>query len=63
MKIPQRVRDIELPQFDLLNDVAARWRQKGADVITLGQGLPGFDPPRVAIDALREAVDYVSSNI
>jgi aminotransferase len=63
VKIPQRVRDIELPQFDLLNDVAARWRQKGADVITLGQGLPGFDPPRVAVDALRAAVDDGSSHV
>ena len=26
MSIPQRVRDIELPQFDLLNDLAADWR-------------------------------------
>jgi aspartate/methionine/tyrosine aminotransferase len=63
VKIPQRVRSIELPQFDLLNDVAARWRQEGADVITLGQGLPGFDPPPVAVDALRAAVDDGSSHI
>ena len=63
MKIPPRVRSIELPQFDLLNDVAARWRQQGADVITLGQGLPGFDPPRVAVEALRAAVDDGSSHI
>ncbi len=63
MHIPQRVRDIELPQFDLLNDIAARWRQKGADVITLGQGLPGFDPPRVALDALRAAAADGSSHI
>ncbi len=63
MKIPQRVRNIELPQFDLLNDVAARWRQQGADVITLGQGLPGFDPPGVAVDALRAAADDGSSHI
>ena len=57
MKIPPRIRDIEFPQFDLLNDIAARWRSRGADVITLGQGLPGFDPPRVAVEALRAAVD------
>jgi aspartate/methionine/tyrosine aminotransferase len=63
VKIPKRVRDIELPQFDLLNEVAARWREKGADVITLGQGLPGFDPPRVAVDALRAAVDDGASHI
>ncbi|HUE86837.1 MAG TPA: pyridoxal phosphate-dependent aminotransferase [Vicinamibacterales bacterium] len=63
MKIPQRVRDIECPQFDVLNDIAAAWRHRGADVITLGQGLPGFDPPRVAVDALRAAVDDGSSHI
>jgi aspartate/methionine/tyrosine aminotransferase len=63
VKIPKRVRDIELPQFDLLNEVAARWREKGADVITLGQGLPGFGPPRVAVDALRAAVDDGASHI
>jgi aspartate/methionine/tyrosine aminotransferase len=63
VKIPDRVRSIELPQFDVLNDIAARWRSKGADVITLGQGLPGFDPPRVAVDALRKAVDDGSSHI
>ena len=63
MKIPLRVRSIELPQFDLLNDVAARWRQQGADVITLGQGLPGFAPPSVAVEALRAAVDDGSSHI
>ena len=63
MKIPQRVRNIELPQFDVLNEIAAKWRAKGADVITLGQGLPGFDPPRAAVDALRAAVDDGASHI
>ena len=63
MHIPERVRRIELPQFDVLNDLAARWRANGADVITLGQGLPGFDPPRVAVTALRAAVDDGSSHI
>lgn len=63
MKIPQRVRTIELPQFDVLNDIAAKWRAKGADVITLGQGLPGFDPPPIAVEALRAAVDDGSSHI
>jgi len=48
MRIPERVRAIELPQFDLLNDVAALWRARGADVITLGQALPGFAPPKPA---------------
>jgi aspartate/methionine/tyrosine aminotransferase len=63
MRIPQRVRDIELPQFDRLNDIAAKWRARGHDVITLGQALPGFDPPPCAIDALRRALEDGSSHI
>jgi aminotransferase len=63
MRIPEHVRAIELPQFDVLNDVAASWRARGADVITLGQALPGFAPPAVAIDALRKALDDAASHI
>jgi len=63
MRIPSRVRGIELPQFDLLNDLAAGWRTKGADVITLGQGLPGFDPPSVAVEALRRSLDDPASHV
>lgn len=63
MQIPPRVRKIELPQFDVLNDIAATWRARGADVIALGQGLPGFAPPRAAVEALRAAVDDASSHI
>lgn len=63
MRIPQRVRHIELPQFDVLNDIGAKWRARGVDVITLGQGLPGFDPPAVAVEALRAAVADGASHI
>jgi aspartate/methionine/tyrosine aminotransferase len=63
MKIPARVRAIELPQFDVLNDIAAEWRARGADVITLGQGLPGFDPPDIAIAALRAAAADGASHV
>ena len=63
MKIPPRVRSIELPQFDVLNDLASKWRAKGKDVITLGQGLPGFDPPAAALQGLKRAVDDGSSHI
>jgi aspartate/methionine/tyrosine aminotransferase len=55
MIVPPRVRAIELPQFDLLNDVAAKWRATGADVVTLGQALPGFAPPDAAVEALQRA--------
>lgn len=63
MRVPARVRQIELPQFDLLNDIASRWRARGADVISLGQGLPGFEPPRVAVDALRRSLDDPAAHI
>ena len=63
MRIPARVRNIELPQFDLINDLAAQWRDRGADVITLGQALPGFDPPSIAIDALRQALEEGTANV
>jgi aminotransferase len=63
VRIPERVRAIELPQFDVLNDVAARWRARGADVITLGQALPGFAPPEVAVDALKKSLDDAASHI
>jgi len=56
MFIPQRLSTIELPQFDILNDAAARWKAKGADVINLGQGVPGFPPPQRAIDVLRQSL-------
>jgi aspartate/methionine/tyrosine aminotransferase len=61
--VPARVRQIELPQFDLLNDIASGWRARGADVISLGQGLPGFDPPGVAVDAVRRSLDDPAAHI
>jgi aspartate/methionine/tyrosine aminotransferase len=63
MRIPDRVRAIELPQFDVLNDIAANWRARGADVIPLGQALPGFEPPAAALDALRTALDDPSTHV
>jgi aminotransferase len=57
LRVPERVRAIELPQFDVLNDVAAGWRARGADVISLGQALPGFAPPALAVEALRKSLD------
>ena len=63
MRIPERIRAIELPQFDLLNDVAARWRARGADVIALGQALPGFAPPPLAVATLRAVLDDPSSHV
>jgi aminotransferase len=63
VRIPDRIRAIELPQFDVWNDVAASWRARGADVITLGQALPGFAPPASAVDAFKKALNDPSSHI
>jgi aspartate/methionine/tyrosine aminotransferase len=63
MRIPEHVRAIEQPQFDLLNAVAASWRGRGADIINLGQALPGFAPPPTAVEALRTALGEASSHV
>jgi aspartate/methionine/tyrosine aminotransferase len=63
LRLPQRVLEIELPQFDVLNERAAHWRAKGADVINLGQAIPGFPPPPSAIDALRQSIDQADSHV
>src|SRR4051812_28960247 len=54
--IPARVRSISLPPFDVLNTKAANLRAAGRNVITLGQGVPGFGPPPAAIEAARRAL-------
>jgi aspartate/methionine/tyrosine aminotransferase len=54
--IPARVSNISLPPFDVLNTKAANLRAAGRNVITLGQGVPGFGPPPAALDAARAAL-------
>ena len=60
--IPTRVRSIELPPFDPLNIRAAELRAAGHHVISLGQALPFFAPPDVAIAAARAALDRPETN-
>ena len=50
-KIPERIRHIELPPFDPLNERAAQLRAQGHHVISLGQALPFFGPPPPALAA------------
>jgi aspartate/methionine/tyrosine aminotransferase len=57
IRIPGRVAGIAPAQFDALNSRAAELRAAGHDVISLGQALPGFGPPRAAVDAVRRALD------
>jgi len=55
--IPDRIRAIELPPFDPLNQRAAQLRATGRRVVSLGQALPFFAPPASALAAARAALD------
>jgi aspartate/methionine/tyrosine aminotransferase len=61
--IPSRIDAISLPPFDVLNTRAANLRAAGHDVITLGQGVPGFAPPPAAIAAARAALSEPSTHM
>ena len=61
--IPERVRRIELPPFDPLNERAAQLRAQGHRVISLGQALPFFGPPAPALAAARAAMDRSEVNV
>jgi aminotransferase len=55
--VASRIRAMQLPPFDPLNSRAALLRSHGHHVISLGQALPFFAPPGVAIEAARAALD------
>lgn len=55
--VPGRIRGIDLPPFDPMNRRAAELRRQGHPVISLGQAVPSFGPPEVAVDAVRAALD------
>jgi aspartate/methionine/tyrosine aminotransferase len=56
-RVPARTASLILPPFDVLNQKAAMLRAAGHDVISLGQAVPGFGPPKSAIEAARRALD------
>ena len=60
--VPSRIRALELPPFDPLNRRAAQLRAEGHHVISLGQAVPFFAPPRSALDAARAAIDTPDVN-
>ena len=43
--------------------MAAKLRAEGRDVITLGQGVPGFGPPPGAIEAARAALSNPATHL
>lgn len=61
--ISARAAAISLPPFDVLNILAAKRRAEGRDVITLGQGVPGFGPPPAAIEAARIALSRPATHL
>jgi len=63
MRIPERVFQILPPQIDIINARAAGWRERGADVVSLGQALPGFPPPAIALAAVRSALSAPDTHI
>jgi aspartate/methionine/tyrosine aminotransferase len=63
VRIPSRVADITLAQFDALNARAAELRAQGHRVISLGQALPGFGPPPQAIAAARRALETGEAHV
>jgi aminotransferase len=62
-KIPARIRQIDMPPFDPLNERAAQLRAQGHHVISLGQALPFFSPPASALAAARIALDRPDVNV
>ncbi len=61
--VSARAAAISLPPFDVLNILAAERRSAGRNVITLGQGVPGFGPPPAAIDAARDALSRPATHL
>jgi aspartate/methionine/tyrosine aminotransferase len=63
IRIPPRVADIAIAQFDVLNTRAAELRAAGHRVVSLGQALPGFGPPASAIAAAHKALATPEAHI
>ena len=63
IRIPPRVSNIALAQFDVLNSRAAELRSQGRTVISLGQALPGFGPPESAIRAAQQALGTKDAHV
>jgi aspartate/methionine/tyrosine aminotransferase len=54
--VSSRASRLVVPPFDALNQKAALLRERGRNVISLGQAVPGFPPPSIAIEAARQAL-------
>jgi aspartate/methionine/tyrosine aminotransferase len=61
--LSRRIRKVSEALIDTFNRRARALEAKGVDVISLGQALPGFAPPAVALDAARKALDNPETHI
>jgi aspartate/methionine/tyrosine aminotransferase len=60
--VSTRARGLVFPPFDALNQKAAALREQGKKVISLGQAVPGFPPPPVALAAARRALTQADAH-
>jgi len=56
MQVPERIRSISPPFMDELHTRSEALRRDGVDLISLGQGVPGFAPVDTAIDSARQSL-------
>jgi aspartate/methionine/tyrosine aminotransferase len=59
----RRIRGVSEALIDTFNRKARALAAQGADVISLGQALPGFAPPPAALEAARKALDRPETHI
>lgn len=63
MRVPERIRSIAPPAIDVINARAERLRREGAQVISLGQGVPDFPMVYAAIERARSALEEFDTHI
>jgi aspartate/methionine/tyrosine aminotransferase len=63
MQVPERIRSISPPFMDALIARSKALRRDGADVISLGQGVPGFAPVEAAIDSARQSLSDPATHV
>ena len=63
MHIAQRIQSITLAPMDEINTRVAALGREGAQVINLGQGVPGFPPATGAIHSARQALPDSTTHV
>jgi aspartate/methionine/tyrosine aminotransferase len=61
--LSRRIARVSEPLIDTFNRKARALAASGADLISLGQALPGFQPPAVALAAARKALEVPATHV